>query len=53
MLDPFPYNDIYYVEYNDKLQQAVEQDWEQIKSAITEVTNEVIQTQNKKQRKEW
>ena len=33
--------------------QEVEQEWEQIKLAITEAANEVIQTQSKKQRKEW
>jgi hypothetical protein len=32
-----------------KQQQGVVQEWEQIKSAITEATNEVIQTQSKKQ----
>jgi hypothetical protein len=30
----------------------VEQEWEQIKLAITEAANEVIQTQSKKQRSE-
>jgi hypothetical protein len=36
-----------------KQQQGLEQEWEQIKSAITEAANEVIQTQSKKQRNEW
>jgi len=31
----------------------VEQEWEQIKLAITEAANEVVQTQNKRQRNEW
>ena len=31
----------------------MEQEWEQIKLAITEAANEVIQTQSKKQRSEW
>jgi hypothetical protein len=31
----------------------VEQEWEQIKSAIIEAANEVIQTQSKKERNEW
>jgi hypothetical protein len=31
----------------------VEQEWEQIILVITEAANEVIQTQNKKQRSEW
>ena len=35
-----------------KQQRGVEQEWEQIKSAITEAANEVIQTQSKKQRNE-
>ena len=33
--------------------QELEQEWEQIKMAITEAANEVIQMQNKKQRSEW
>ena len=32
--------------------QEVEQEWNQIKLAITEAANEVIQTQSKKQRSE-
>jgi len=33
--------------------QGVEQEWEQIRTAITEAANEVIQKQGKKQRNEW
>jgi uncharacterized protein (DUF2236 family) len=33
--------------------QEMKQEWEQIKTAITEAANEVIQTQNKKERSEW
>ena len=33
--------------------QEVEQEWEQIKVAITEAAKEVIQKQSKKQRSEW
>ena len=33
--------------------QDVEQEWEQIKKAITEAAKEVIHTQSKKQRNEW
>jgi len=33
--------------------QEGEQEWEQIKTEITEAANEVIQTQSKKQRSEW
>jgi hypothetical protein len=32
--------------------QEVEQEWKQIKLAVTEAANEVIQTQSKKQRSE-
>jgi len=34
-------------------QQDVEQEWEQIKKAIIETANEVIQKQDRKQRSEW
>ena len=34
-------------------QQDVEQEWEQIRMAITEAANEVIQKEDKKQRSEW
>ena len=34
-------------------QQDVEQEWEQIRMAITEAANKVIQKQDKKQRSEW
>jgi len=33
--------------------QDVEQEWEQIRMAITEAASEVIQKQDKKQRNEW
>jgi len=34
-------------------QQDVEQEWEQIRTAITEAANEIIQKQDKKERSEW
>jgi hypothetical protein len=33
--------------------QEVEQEWEQIKLAVTEAANEVIQMQSMKHRSEW
>jgi len=48
------YRRVLYTKLSKQTQhQEVEQEWEQIKTAITEATNEVIQTHNKKQRNEW